>query len=57
MNSAKIMIIERESNPRPPHFLSSVLVISHWGWQSLIQGIKNKIIAASYFFLRTMTAK
>lgn len=53
---AKIMIIESGSNPRTPDFLSSTLVISHWGWLSLIQGIKIKI-ASSYFFLRTIMSK
>lgn len=43
MSSAKIMIIEPGLNPSSPSFLSSALVISHWDWQSLIQGIKIKI--------------
>lgn len=53
---AKIMIIESGSNPRTPDFLSSTLVISHWGRLSLIQGLKIKI-SSSYFFLRTMMSK
>lgn len=45
MSSAKIMIIEPGLNPSSPSLvlLSSALVISHWDWQSLIQGIKIKI--------------
>lgn len=46
---AKIMIIESGSNLRTPDFLSTTFVISHWGWPSLIQGIKIKI-ASSYFW-------
>lgn len=57
MKSAEIMITEPSSNARLPDFLSSVLVISQWCWQSLVQGIEDKIAAASYFFLEAMTSK
>lgn len=48
MSADKIMLIEPGLNSKSPNFLSSALVVSHWDWQSLIQGIKIKIAIALY---------
>lgn len=50
MSADKIMLIESGLNSKSPNFLSSALVISHWDWQSLSQGIKIKIAIALYIF-------